>query len=437
MRKDGWVLLGIAFGAAALGWFVGRGPPPVAPDVEALESENARLQEEVRELRRAASLKAPLLPSGDRPGAGPAAPSLEGRPAPTSPSRPGGSGGPNAAEEERLVELWIRALRTAVAAQDGGKIERYRLALVAMGAPAVPALVRLAQDGQEAAAVRVQALLALSDLRVPEGRVAAWSILEDADEPPELVQHALNLAQAVGGGLPTRVQEMASDRSTPVPVRALALRALVVADPEASMPLVRRMLAEGGDERRLAIGALAAAQHRSFLPVLLDTLESEDPPEDTQSLIGAIARLKGQPWSAAQMTGPPDTPMAGDLGTAWASKTGDMGEVWVELDYPQAVRPGGVRIHETFNPGAVARVLGKGADGAWITLWEGVAPTDAAPTWFEPRLAPVSDRISTIRLVLDTNRVAGWNEIDAVEWIGDGLRQWASDARASSSYPDS
>ena len=37
-------------------------------------------------------------------------------------------------------------------------------------------------------------------------------------------------------------------------------------------------------------------------------------------------------------------------------------------------------------------------------------------------------------MTLDTNRAPGWNEIDAVELLGPGGRQWASDARASSNY---
>ena len=42
---------------------------------------------------------------------------------------------------------------------------------------------------------------------------------------------------------------------------------------------------------------------------------------------------------------------------------------------------------------------------------------------------------SRIRITLDTSKIAGWNEIDAVELVGqDGSRQWATDARASSTY---
>ena len=41
----------------------------------------------------------------------------------------------------------------------------------------------------------------------------------------------------------------------------------------------------------------------------------------------------------------------------------------------------------------------------------------------------------SIRVYLDTAKVPGWNEIDAVELIGrDGTRQWAKSATASSTY---
>jgi hypothetical protein len=40
-----------------------------------------------------------------------------------------------------------------------------------------------------------------------------------------------------------------------------------------------------------------------------------------------------------------------------------------------------------------------------------------------------------VRVYLDTAKVPGWNEIDAVELIGrDGTRQWAVSATASSTY---
>jgi hypothetical protein len=60
-----------------------------------------------------------------------------------------------------------------------------------------------------------------------------------------------------------------------------------------------------------------------------------------------------------------------------------------------------------------------------------------APRWFEPLLDRVDFETREIRLIVDTDRVPGWNEIDAVELIGaSGVRQWVQSARASSSYSD-
>jgi hypothetical protein len=68
-----------------------------------------------------------------------------------------------------------------------------------------------------------------------------------------------------------------------------------------------------------------------------------------------------------------------------------------------------------------------------VSLWSGTAKargTDALLVEFPT--TPFAVR--TLRVTLDTNRAPGWNEIDAVELLGPGGRQWASDARASSNY---
>jgi hypothetical protein len=148
------------------------------------------------------------------------------------------------------------------------------------------------------------------------------------------------------------------------------------------------------------------------------------------------AALKDRAWSAAQATGAPDTPIAGDHATAWASKQGDMGEVTLDLDFATPVLADEVRVRETFNPGAIVRILAFERGRGWETLWEGVAAVEEAPRWFAPPLRRAAFATGTIRLVLDTDRVAGWNEVDAVELVGDGRRQWATAARASSSYAD-
>ena len=172
----------------------------------------------------------------------------------------------------------------------------------------------------------------------------------------------------------------------------------------------------------LWIAALTAAS----LPALGAPRAHRDPGERDPS-----TRAPG--WHARQATGQPDTPEAGDHQTAWTSATPDGGREWLTLTFARAVAVDRVRIVESYNPGAVTGVVGL-HQGGEVELWRGLDPTRRAPKALVVRADRpiVTDRI---RVELDTSRVAGWNEIDAVALIGaDGSTQWAIDAEASSSY---
>jgi hypothetical protein len=139
-------------------------------------------------------------------------------------------------------------------------------------------------------------------------------------------------------------------------------------------------------------------------------------------------------WGPEQVLGPPDTPQAGDCQTAWASQTQDGGEEWLRLDYETAVNVAEVRIRESYNPGAVSRVTALPEGGEEVLLWEGEDPTEQAPSDFVVEV-PADVTAKSVKVYLDTARVVGWNEIDAVELVGkDGSRQWATFAAASSTY---
>lgn len=147
-------------------------------------------------------------------------------------------------------------------------------------------------------------------------------------------------------------------------------------------------------------------------------------------------RLKAQKhaWSPGQAVGAPDTAQAGDRPTAWASLEPDGGMEWLQTQYAQPVEVAQVRVRETYNPGAVVKITGVTQAGAEVVLWQGNEPILPAPAdqVFNVRPGVVVDRV---RVHLDTGKVPGWNEIDAVELVGkDGTRQWANDATASSTY---
>jgi enterochelin esterase-like enzyme len=124
-------------------------------------------------------------------------------------------------------------------------------------------------------------------------------------------------------------------------------------------------------------------------------------------------------WSARQACGKPDTDEAGDLPTAWASQASDGGEEWLELTYKAAVRPARVRIHETFNPGAVVKIEALDPEKNWHVLWKGKDTTAEAPGYLEVRFDPPNFATRVLRVTLDTSEVGGWNEIDAVQLIGE------------------
>jgi len=141
-----------------------------------------------------------------------------------------------------------------------------------------------------------------------------------------------------------------------------------------------------------------------------------------------------RPWGPEQALGAPDTPEGGDRQTAWASQTPDGAEEWLRLEYDKPVNVAQVRVRETYNPGAVCKVTAFSANGEEVLLWEGQDPTTEAPDDF---VVEVAGNVfsKSVKLYLDSPRVPGWNEIDAVELVGkDGSRQWATGATASSTY---
>lgn len=142
-------------------------------------------------------------------------------------------------------------------------------------------------------------------------------------------------------------------------------------------------------------------------------------------------------WGPEQATGAPDTwPKSGDIGTAWASKSPDAQPEWLELTYATPVAPTAVLIYETFNPGAVNRLTTLAPDGKETELWSGSDPT---PAGAEKGISVIAVHppavLNRIRIYLDSPKVPGWNEIDAVGLLDDtGKTQWAASATASSTY---
>lgn len=148
-------------------------------------------------------------------------------------------------------------------------------------------------------------------------------------------------------------------------------------------------------------------------------------------------------WSFAQAAGEPDTEECGDYVTAWASaQSNSVEELVLEFRYP--VIPTEVNIYQTYNPGSIVAVDLVSETGDIIELEDSADPlgNTPCPGVFSFEIEGVDEAVMGVIIHLDQSEIANWNEIDAVELVGEPTtdlheretRQWASEATGSSQY---
>lgn len=139
--------------------------------------------------------------------------------------------------------------------------------------------------------------------------------------------------------------------------------------------------------------------------------------------------LSGPP---SAVCGPPDTEEQGSHTNAWSPRQADRGWEWIEVDFAEPIHPESVIVVENFNPGAIVKIERLAVDGQWVEIWSGNdTATDETPElWIE---CPEIEATSTVRVILDTTRIPGFNQIDAVGVLSRGEVVWGTSARASSS----
>ena len=140
-------------------------------------------------------------------------------------------------------------------------------------------------------------------------------------------------------------------------------------------------------------------------------------------------------FSPEQLIGKPDTLEAGDLPTAWASASADGQREWIELTYVGDFEAVGVMVYENHCPGAVDSVIAY-VGNEQVQVWAGKDPTEPGkPKGVSVIGFSVPVKTRRVRINIDSPRVSGWNEIDAVGLLDkDGGVHWATGASASSSY---
>jgi hypothetical protein len=175
--------------------------------------------------------------------------------------------------------------------------------------------------------------------------------------------------------------------------------------------------------------ATAPSAPRSANPPLVAAPAPTPPPSPSpatglQWAISAKAssEYRATNYGANQATGAPNVRAHGDSGSAWTPKTEDGGAEWIELTYATPVRATGVRVVQSFNPGAVVKIELIDAAGATSSVWTGPDATAYARGQIgvlEIKFPASAQRVAKVRLTLDTKRVPGWNAIDAVGLTGE------------------
>jgi hypothetical protein len=127
-------------------------------------------------------------------------------------------------------------------------------------------------------------------------------------------------------------------------------------------------------------------------------------------------------YSANAATGAPNVERYGDNGNAWTTETPDKGIEWLEVKFDKPVSATEIRIRQSYGPGAIIKVDLLSEDGARHMVWQGLDDQQYPPStiaWFNRQFQKTSYPVTGARITLATNAVSGWNEIDAVQLLGD------------------
>jgi hypothetical protein len=189
--------------------------------------------------------------------------------------------------------------------------------------------------------------------------------------------------------------------------------------PEARVFATRRAMACADLEH----GRTDRAAYREAIGALDERLDAVPvvPPTPPAMVWGASVRAMSTQyaidnWSAAQALGAPDVwPANGDQVKAWASTGADDRVEFLEVGLARPVALSAVEVYETFNPGAVSEIELIAASGKRIVVHRAAAAA-AGEAAVRKRVdfACTAEPIVAVRVTIDSPRVAGWNEIDAI-----------------------
>jgi hypothetical protein len=126
-------------------------------------------------------------------------------------------------------------------------------------------------------------------------------------------------------------------------------------------------------------------------------------------------------WAAIQVIGAPDTVRCGDYQTAWASAGSDSVS-WIDVKFPVAVHVTTINIIQSFNPNQVVKVELIGLFDRPVEIYNQppVQVDQPCPYTLQISIDKTEGRFNAVRITVDQSILGlGWNQIDAVELVGE------------------
>jgi hypothetical protein len=205
-----------------------------------------------------------------------------------------------------------------------------------------------------------------------------------------------------GGGAPTTAAEEPTDEGVPATAE--------------EQPTV-----EGGPTASPTYDAIPAQLTVPPMLTALAATATAAPGSLRQWAIAAQASTQyGDPdWGAVQAVGEPNAyPTCGDNVLAWASAGSNTVDS-LELVYQTPVVPVALFIYEVSGPGSIVRIEVVEESGAKQVVYEGMPiASQECPRIFSVGITDVTAKVNRVIVHIDQTVLATWNEIDAVELVG-------------------
>ncbi len=446
------------------------------------------LEERIERLERALADRAAAersLATDPHPGAprhprrGATSPDLsprEARATPASAATAPGDGSASGATTDPATFLrgWLRTFDDS--GTGAGGAEFFRLAVDAFAADLLPDLRALLSDDDQPAALRAAVAGIVAQPRFDDDVHAQDGLLDALRSRPDAALAEIAAKALARSGDARRATELEAllPSIADAGARTYVVAALATLAREHANASLRRLfasethpgvrgaivsaLSDDGDEASAldVIRSAAQSEHSALRTRAADRLglfRSDAARAELDAWLGretdraVVARLRSAraaqdsipKYHALRATGAPDVPNPpGDHENAWCPRSENGGPEWLELTYEHPLHATRVVVHQVYRAGAVVRIELADAAGHWSTAWEvGDDVTDEGHTLVADVRRPGRVSVSRVRVTLDTSLVSGWHEIDAVGIADAETTQWATGARASSTWQSS